>query len=567
MAEIYLATSRGPEGFEKEVVIKRVRAFLASDPGFVQMFIAEARLASRLNHANLVQIFDFDKHEDTYYLAMEYVRGHSLWDVRKKAREQMLSMRPALVAQIGAEVARGLHHAHRLTDKGKPLNLVHRDVTPHNVLLSYDGAVKLTDFGVAKAGNSQTSAGVLKGKFAYMSPEQSRGEPVDARTDVFALGIVLWEMLTGGRLFEGDSDVAVLRAVQQSAIAPPARLNPDVPPELDAIVMRALERDAATRYQTAQELERALASFVLQHAKSIDDTDLGAYLRTLFADELSGAGEGTHVTATRTPTPAAAEQPREPTVAMRKGAAPSAPTEPPDRPLSPDEDPHASTQVAERHRPAPASVATNGASVSVPAPAKGGRRLLMGAVAVLCVVGGGAGALALRGSGSSSGSSAAAPRAEAPAPSAVPASSPPRSEPPAVVAAAEPAPVAAPAADGTTPAPAAPPSEPVKPAADTPAPGQVVPAVASSPAPASGGTVPARAEAPLANGTLVLQVVPWANISIDGKGRGQVEGRRVFQLPAGSHKIKLSQPRGSRELDVAIEPGVTATRTVDFSGR
>jgi serine/threonine-protein kinase len=557
MAEIYLATSRGPEGFEKEVVIKRVRSFLASDPGFVQMFIAEARLASRLNHANLVQIFDFDKHEDTYYLAMEYVRGHSLWDVRKKAREQMLSMRPALVAQIGAEVARGLQHAHRLTEKGKPLNLVHRDVTPHNVLLSYDGAVKLTDFGVAKAGNSQTSAGVLKGKFAYMSPEQSRGEPVDARTDVFALGIVLWEMLTGGRLFEGDSDVAVLRAVQQSAIAPPARLNPDVPPELDAIVMRALERDPATRYQTAQELERALASFVLQHAKSIDDTDLGAYLRTLFADELSGAGEGTHVTATRTPTPAAAEQPREPTVAMRKGAASSAPTEPPERPLSPDEDPHASTQVAERHRPAPASVATvatKGASASAsasvpapaPAPAKGRRRALMGAVAVLCVVGGGAGALALRGSGSSSGTSVAAPRAEVPAASVTPVSSSPRSEPPAAVAVAEPAPAAAPAAPGTTPAPASPPS---------------------SPAPAPDSTVPARAEVPSANGTLVLQVVPWANISIDGKGRGQVEGRRVFQLPAGSHKIKLSQPRGSRELDVAIEPGVTATRTVDFSGR
>jgi serine/threonine-protein kinase len=292
MAEIYLATSRGPEGFEKEVVIKRVRSFLASDPGFVQMFIAEARLASRLNHANLVQIFDFDKHEDTYYLAMEYVRGHSLWDVRKKSREQMLSMRPALVAQVGAEVARGLHHAHRLTDKGKPLNLVHRDVTPHNVLLSYDGAVKLTDFGVAKAGNSQTSAGVLKGKFAYMSPEQSRGEPVDARTDVFALGIVLWEMLTGGRLFDGDSDVAVLRAVQQSAIAPPVRLNPDVPPELDAIVMRALSPRPEDRYQDARELQMDLEEYLIARRWVATSFQLSELMDILFSDKPKQAAPG-----------------------------------------------------------------------------------------------------------------------------------------------------------------------------------------------------------------------------------------------------------------------------------
>src|SRR6185295_9952068 len=287
MAEIYLASSRGPEGFEKDVAIKRIRPFLAGDEQFVQMFIAEARVASRLNHANLVQVFEFDKHQDTFYLAMELVRGHSLWDVRRRAKEMVDPMSPTLVAHVGAEVARGLGYAHRLADKGKPLNLVHRDVTPHNVLLSFDGAVKLADFGVAKHSASSTAAGVLKGKFAYMSPEQSRGEPLDARTDLFALGIVLWEMLTGGRLFDGDSDVAVLRAVQSSAIAPPSRLNPDVPEALSAVVMKALERDPAQRYQDGQEMERALAGFVLSHAKSVDDTDLGAYLRKLYAEELA----------------------------------------------------------------------------------------------------------------------------------------------------------------------------------------------------------------------------------------------------------------------------------------
>ncbi|WNG38345.1 protein kinase [Archangium violaceum] len=282
MAEIYLATAMGPEGFEKEVVIKRVRSFLSDDEGFVQMFIAEARLASRLNHANVVQIFDFDKHEDSYYLAMEYVRGCSLWDLRKRCREKGIGMPPVLVAHIGAQVAAGLHYAHRAkSPDGESLHLVHRDVTPHNVLLSFDGAVKLTDFGIAKAGNKLTQPGVLKGKFAYMSPEQARGEAVDARTDVFALGVVLWEMLTGGRLFDGDSEVAVLRAVQESVIASPARLNPNVPEDLDEVVSIALERDPDARYQSAGELERALAQCVLHRATSVDDTDVGTFVRRL----------------------------------------------------------------------------------------------------------------------------------------------------------------------------------------------------------------------------------------------------------------------------------------------
>ena len=274
MAEIYLAAALGPEGFEKDVVIKRVRPGLAGDPDFVRMFIAEARVASRLNHANLVHIFDFDKHEDTFYLAMEYVRGHSLWELRRRCQERGVAIPPMLVAQIGMEVARGLAYAHRLTENGQSLALVHRDVTPHNVLLSFDGAVKLTDFGIAKAGSRATTSGMLKGKFAYMSPEQARGDMVDARTDVFALGVTLWELLTGARLFEGDGDVAVLRAVQERLIVPPARLNPGVSAVLDAAVMRALERDPVRRWPTAHEVERALAEVVLGGARSLEDTDV-----------------------------------------------------------------------------------------------------------------------------------------------------------------------------------------------------------------------------------------------------------------------------------------------------
>lgn len=285
MAEIFLATAQGAEGFEKPVVIKRVRSGLADDSSFVEMFIAEARLASRLSHPNVVHIFDFDRHEDTYYLAMEYIRGRSLLEAHKRAREVSMPIPPVLVAQLGVEVARGLSYAHRLTDHGKPLNLVHRDVTPHNVLLSYEGAVKLTDFGIAKAGGRATTVGMLKGKFAYMAPEQARGDPVDARTDLFSLGITLWELLTGGRLFDGDTDLAVLRAVQERPVLPPADLNPEVDEELSSIIVKALARVPSERYQTAAELERVFLQYVLHHSQGPEDTDVGAFVRDLFPVE------------------------------------------------------------------------------------------------------------------------------------------------------------------------------------------------------------------------------------------------------------------------------------------
>lgn len=285
MAEIFLASAVGPEGFSKDVVIKVVRSFLATDPQFIQMFIAEARLVSRLNHANVVQIFDFGKDGESFYLAMEYVRGASLWDLRKRCRDQGVPFPPTLAAEIGAQVARGLQYAHALSENGQRIGVVHRDVTPHNVLLSFDGAVKLTDFGIAKATTTQTAPGMLKGKFAYMAPEQSRGDKVDARTDIFALGVVLWELLTGGRLFAGDSDLAVLRAVQESLIAPPTRLNPDVPVELSDVVMKALARAPEERFQTGFEMEKALANYVLRNAKSVDDSSVSLFLQQLFREE------------------------------------------------------------------------------------------------------------------------------------------------------------------------------------------------------------------------------------------------------------------------------------------
>jgi eukaryotic-like serine/threonine-protein kinase len=188
------------------------------------------------------------------------------------------------VAQVVVEVARGLGFAHRLTEHGQPLGIVHRDVTPQNILLSYEGAVKLTDFGIAKAGTRASTVGMLKGKFAYMSPEQSRGQSVDSRTDIFALGITMWELLSGGRLFDADSDVAVLHAVQERTVQPPETLNKAVDATLSGIVLHCLEREKGARFQTAQELERALSRY-LATAAATEETDVRAWMHSVFPIE------------------------------------------------------------------------------------------------------------------------------------------------------------------------------------------------------------------------------------------------------------------------------------------
>jgi len=285
MAEIYLASAVRPGGFEKEVALKVIRSYLAIDPTFVRMFVTEAQLASRLNHANIVHIFDFGQHDETYYLAMEYVHGASLWKLQQRCVDEKIPFPPVLAAEIGAQVARGLAYAHDVTDAGVKLGIVHRDVSPPNVLLSFDGSVKLTDFGIAKARTTQTMPGVLRGKFAYMSPEQALGEPVDARTDVFALGVVLWELLCGAQLFVGDSDLSVLRKVERCIVASPAEVNPLVPRELSDAVMVALARAREDRFATAHDFERALASAVHQHAQGVDDSSVAAFMRRVLPEE------------------------------------------------------------------------------------------------------------------------------------------------------------------------------------------------------------------------------------------------------------------------------------------
>jgi eukaryotic-like serine/threonine-protein kinase len=539
MAEIFLAQSHGPQGFEKQVVIKRIRSALADDPSFIQMFIAEARVASKLNHANVVHIFDFDQHQDSYYLAMEYVRGKSLAEVHRRSRTVGRPFPPVLAAQIALEVARGLAYAHRLTEHGQPLGLVHRDVTPHNVLLSYDGAVKLTDFGIAKASNRASTAGMLKGKFAYMAPEQARGDPVDARTDLFALGITLWELLTGSRLFDGESDLGVLRAVQEREIVAPATLNRAVDPLLSDVVMTALRRDPARRYQTAGELERKLLTYVIGATRAPEDTDVGLFVRTLFPDEARAEDDGEPLvplqlvsgvgpTASRPPgaTRSAGGRGTAPEPRMLQQTVPSS-----GLPPSAEDEAFAPTRTPTSSRtPRRASAATSpgGQSAITHAPPDeasvlaaqigGGRRRLALLVAAVAVVAGVAGIAFF------------ASRNEA-RPADAPGGSP----------------VGAPVSAGVVAAPAAGTQEPRAPE----------PPVRRKP-----DEPPRPAPAP---GYLQVKVQPWGKLFIDGKFQGDVEGlSRRISLPAGSHTVRLINGKKARTWTVDIEPGKSDVRQHSF---
>lgn len=264
MAEVFRARLTGVSGFEREVAIKRILPNVAEDSEFIRMFIDEAKIAVQLNHPNIAQIYDLGCDAGTYYIAMELVHGRDMRTIFRLFYDRGQAMPIPMVVHIFLRVCDALHYAHFAeAPGGRSLALVHRDVTPQNILISYEGEVKVIDFGLARAAGrvSQTQAGVVKGKLAYLSPEQSRGKKVDHRTDIFATGICLWEMLTGARLFLGPNDVETVRRVQRCEVPPPRTVNPRIPPDLEEIVLRALARDIQQRYQTAMELHDDLQAF------------------------------------------------------------------------------------------------------------------------------------------------------------------------------------------------------------------------------------------------------------------------------------------------------------------
>ncbi len=291
MAEVYKARIQGPAGFERTFVVKRILPHLSSDPTFIKMFVEEAKLSARLAHPNIVHIFELGAVEGEYFISMEYIRGHDLSETMRAIWKTLGPPRPELVAYIGREACRGLAYAHSLTDEnGQALGMVHRDVSPSNVMLSYEGAVKLLDFGIAKAlgdAPETTKNGTMKGKYAYMAPEQTEGENVDNRSDIFACGIVLHEVLTGRRLFKGANDVQTIERVRRCDVPRPSLQNPAVPPALDAIVLKALARNPADRWGDAAEMADALDDIV--HAARFQPTHLAQLLFDLFPKEAGGS--------------------------------------------------------------------------------------------------------------------------------------------------------------------------------------------------------------------------------------------------------------------------------------
>jgi serine/threonine protein kinase len=269
MAEVWKAKALGPMGYARKLVVKRILPELACDDEFVRMFVAEARLSASLNHRNIVQVYEFGDVAGEFYLAMEWVHGRDLNTLLRALKDRDAAPLVELAAYVTREVCRALAYAHALTDEdGHPLRLIHRDVSPSNVMIGFDGSVKLLDFGIAKAlalaSENRTQVGVLKGKFGYMAPEQieTEGVDVDHRADLFVAGVVLWEMLTLRRLFKGTSDVQTIGLVRKAEVLPPSAVNPAVPPELDAVCMRALARDRDERFADCAEMAEALDDFV-----------------------------------------------------------------------------------------------------------------------------------------------------------------------------------------------------------------------------------------------------------------------------------------------------------------
>lgn len=284
MAEVFRAKREGVEGFEKVVAVKRILPHLSSNKDFVDMFVAEAKMVASLSHPNIAQIFDLGKIDDSYYIAMEFVEGRDLRTILSRARNRGTLLGVDLAALIAAKVGAALEYAHRhRDDAGNELRIVHRDVSPQNILVSNEGEVKLVDFGIARAATkaSHTDSGSLRGKLLYMSPEQAWGKALDKRSDIFSLGGVFFEALTGHPLFSGNSEMSILERVRDARFVTPSSLNPAVPIELEAIVTRALQRDPEARYQDAAEMLKDLDTY-LRRRPVVGPNELARFVARLF---------------------------------------------------------------------------------------------------------------------------------------------------------------------------------------------------------------------------------------------------------------------------------------------
>lgn len=321
MAEVYKAKEYGVEDFERIVAVKRILPHVAEDEEFIAMFKDEAKIAVQLNHGNIAQIYNLGNEQDSFYIALEYINGRDLRAIFQKCQQAGRPMPVAQACYIIMKICEGLDYAHNKKDKyNRPLNIVHRDVSPPNILVSFEGEVKLIDFGVAKAAGraSRTQAGILKGKFGYMSPEQVRGMPLDRRSDVFSVGVVLFEILTNQRLFQADTDFATLEKVRAVEVPRPSSINPEIPKPLENIIYKALAREPEQRYQSAIELHDELQAFMFAQGMFYSRKDLAGWARENYAREIELEKEKANAQAGIRPN--GAGQPRRRTLMMPPGA-------------------------------------------------------------------------------------------------------------------------------------------------------------------------------------------------------------------------------------------------------
>jgi serine/threonine protein kinase len=286
MAEVFLAESASIEGFKKQVAIKRVLPALSEKKRFIAMFLDEARLSAHLTHSNVAQVFDIGVGDNAYFIVMEYVDGADLKQIIEYMKKSGAAFSVEAACFVASKICEGLTYAHELRGPdGQPLDIIHRDMSPPNVLITKHGEVKIVDFGLAKAQSQleKSEAGIIKGKFGYLSPEAARGLTIDHRTDIFAVGIILWEMLAGRRLFYGETDFATVKLVQEAKIPSVRSDNPAVPAELEKILGRALTREPATRYPTARDLGKDLTSFLFRFGKPVTSYDIAEVVHAAVA--------------------------------------------------------------------------------------------------------------------------------------------------------------------------------------------------------------------------------------------------------------------------------------------
>lgn len=290
MAEVFLARTPDVGGVSKFVAIKRILPQFSDNPDFIEMFKGEAKIAINLSHSNIVSIYEFGMDKGQLFLVMDYVEGRNLRQILNKLKSSNKVFSTDQVTYMVKQVAAGLDHAHRSVNSstGKPLNITHRDISPQNVMVSFEGEVKVVDFGIAKAETQieTTRTGTLKGKFGYMSPEQAEGQPTDLRTDIFSLGIVLWELIANERLFTAKNEMGILRKIRDCQIPNLRKINPNIDPELERITLKALARDRNLRYQTAAALHRDLNRFLNRQYPDFSPHDFSVFVKTLYATEV-----------------------------------------------------------------------------------------------------------------------------------------------------------------------------------------------------------------------------------------------------------------------------------------